>query len=92
LAVVAAACTERPAAAPAPAPPAPAPAAPSPAEACADRWLAAHNLNPYGDPPETSYTGGTPLFDERTGQRKDRLGHLFGKHEALKTACSAGPK
>ena len=68
-------------------------AAVSVAEACADRWLAEHGLNPFGDPPETSYPGGTPLFDERTGVKKNRLEHLFGKKEALKAACSdAGQK
>ena len=93
---------------PAPAAAAPAPVAPAPAttpdagaaampttaaEACADRWLAEHGLNPFGDPPETSYPGGTPLFDERTGVKKSRLEHLFGKREALKAACSgAGQK
>ena len=66
---------------------------PSPAEACADRWLAERQLNPFGDPPDTNYLGGAPLFDERTGQRKSRLEHLFGKHAALKAACGrAGPK
>ncbi len=88
------------AAAPAPVAPPPAPApdagaapAPSPAEACADRWLAEHKLNPFGDPAETGYLGGTPLFDERTGQRKSRLEHLFAKHDSLKAACGdAGQK
>jgi hypothetical protein len=98
----AAACADRPGAAPKPAPAAAAPAAapdagaaaaPSPAEACADRWLAEQKLNPFGDPPETNYPGGTPLFDERTGQRKTRLEHLFGKHPALQAACGgAGQK
>jgi hypothetical protein len=78
-----------PVAEPKPAPVAP---APSPAETCADRWLAAQGLNTYGDTPGTNYAGGTPLFDERTGQRKDRLAHLFAKHEALKAACSAAAK
>jgi hypothetical protein len=98
-----AACDQRTARADAtPAPVAPPPAAPpdagaapapSPAEVCADRWLEGRQLNPFGDPQGTSYLGGTPLFDERTGQKKSRLEHLFGKHEALKAACAgAGQK
>ena len=88
-----AACDERPAAPAPPAAPAqqasaPATAAPMPAEACADRWLAERKLNAFGDPPETNYPGGTPLFDERTGQRKGRLDHLFERHAELKAACA----
>jgi hypothetical protein len=55
---------------------------------CEDAWLLAHSLNEYGDPEGTMYTGGTPLFDERTGQRKDRLQHLRAKLPALRTACA----
>ena len=64
-------------------------ARPSSAEACADAWLQARGLNAYGDPPDTAYAGGTPLFDERTGARKDRLQHLLGKLPALRTACGS---
>ncbi|MDP3963860.1 MAG: hypothetical protein Q8Q39_05185 [bacterium] len=35
------------------------------------RWLAAENLNEYGDPQGTFYAGGTPLFDEKTGEWVD---------------------
>ncbi|HEY3448550.1 MAG TPA: hypothetical protein VGK67_19495 [Myxococcales bacterium] len=45
-----------------------------------DRWLEEHGLNRYGDRPGTSYTGGTPLFDERTGQTEDREEHVRKKH------------
>jgi len=72
-----------PAAAPAPKPP---PA--DPAAACADGWLAERKLNEFGDAPGTMYTGGTPLFDEKTGQRKDRLAHLFAKHAELRAKCT----
>jgi hypothetical protein len=33
------------------------------------------------------YTGGTPLFDERTGQTTDRMEYLLRKHPDLKQAC-----
>ena len=54
---------------------------------CVERWLAARELNQYGDPVGTMYTGGTPLFDERTGQTTDRLEHLVRKHPQLQQAC-----
>ena len=59
-------------------------------KACVDGWLAAHKLNTYGDPPGTMYPGGTPLFDERTGQRRDRLEYARGKNPALLKACAQG--
>jgi hypothetical protein len=59
-------------------------------ESCADRWLAARGLNTYGDPPDTVYAGGTPLFDERTGATAGRIEYLFGKHPGLRAACPGG--
>ena len=52
-----------------------------------EQWLAQRDLNQYGDPVGTMYTGGTPLFDERTGQTTDRLQHLVRKHPELQQAC-----
>jgi hypothetical protein len=52
-----------------------------------DRWLAAQKLDRYGSKQGTMYTGGTPLFDERTGEQKDRLEHIFARHPAAKQAC-----
>ena len=51
-----------------------------------DRWLAEKHLNQYGDAPGTHYTGGTPLFNEHTGERKDRYEYILGKHPELKAA------
>jgi hypothetical protein len=34
------------------------------------------------------YAGGSPLFDERTGTRTERLDYIFAKHPAIKQACS----
>ncbi len=31
-------------------------------------WITANELNQYGDPLDTVYAGGTPLFDETTGE------------------------
>ncbi|MGO9832350.1 MAG: hypothetical protein ACLPJH_19660 [Myxococcaceae bacterium] len=71
----------------APAPP-PAVAAPwTPAQqACVDRWLGAHAFDAYGSPEGTMYPGGTPLFDEASGQRTSRQDFL-AKHrpEALRS-------
>lgn len=44
-----------------------------------DSWLQENNLNQYGDRKDTAYTGGTPLFDERTGERTDRYDYLIKK-------------
>jgi len=37
-------------------------------------------LNEYGDPKGTMYAGGTPLFNEMTGDTKDRYEYIAGKH------------
>jgi hypothetical protein len=70
-------------------PPSPPPAAAPDAQAasCVERWLAGRDLNQYGDPAGTMYTGGTPLFDERTGKTTDRMEYLLRKHPDLKQAC-----
>lgn len=54
-----------------------------------DEWIARNGLNAYGDPPETMYAGGTPLFDERTGIVKDRYQYILDRHPELK---SDGPR
>ena len=47
-------------------------------------WIARNNLNDYGDPKDTMYTGGTPLFDEATGIMKDRFEYILERHPELK--------
>ena len=61
---------------------------PATAEGCVDAWLAARDLDKYGSPKGTMYMGGTPLFDERTGERTDRLTFVYAKHPEAKAACS----
>ena len=63
------------------------PAQPAPQQSCLDAQLAARGLNPYGDPPDTLYAGGTPLFDEKTGKSADRAQHVFAKHPDIARAC-----
>lgn len=45
----------------------------------ADQWLEAKDLNQYGDSKDTMYMGGSPLFNEMTGEMKDRLQYLEAK-------------
>lgn len=48
-----------------------------------DAWLEKNNLNRYGDPEDTIYIGGTPLFNEETGKNIDRFDYIFKKHPNL---------
>jgi hypothetical protein len=52
-----------------------------------DAWLQERKLDPYGHPEGTMYTGGTPLFDERTGETKERLAYVFERHPDARAAC-----
>lgn len=63
------------------------PPAPLP-QSCLDRQLAAKGLNSFGDPADTAYPGGTPLFDERTGKSTDRAAYIFAKHPDIARACA----
>ena len=44
-----------------------------------DAWLIANDLNRYGDPIGTYYAGGTPLFNEMTGEAIDRFEYVLKK-------------
>ena len=56
-------------------------------DACVDAWLRERGLNEFGDSKDTMYAGGTPLFDEATGTRRERIPFLLGKHPELAAAC-----
>jgi hypothetical protein len=56
-------------------------------EACVDKWLAERNLDRYGNPQGTMYAGGTPLFDERTGETIDRLTYVYKRQPLAREAC-----
>jgi hypothetical protein len=45
-----------------------------------DQTIAKKGLNEYGDPKGTVYMGGTPLFNEMTGQSTDRYDYIAKKH------------
>lgn len=59
----------------------------SAAEACVDRWLQAHKLDRYGNAEGTMYAGGTPLFNEATGETRDRLEYVFSRQPEARKAC-----
>jgi len=46
-----------------------------------DKMIKKLGLNEYGDPKGTNYMGGTPLFDEKTGNMKDRYEYIIDKHK-----------
>jgi hypothetical protein len=49
-----------------------------------EAWLKATGRNEFGDPADTLYAGGTPLFDERSGQTKDRYEHILERHPEVR--------
>ncbi len=48
-------------------------------------WLIKNQLNQYGDSQDTAYTGGTPLFDEATGESLNRYEYLLKKFPELQS-------
>jgi hypothetical protein len=49
-----------------------------------DDWITRTGRNQYGDPKDTVYAGGNPLFDERRPTLKDRYEYILEKHPELK--------
>lgn len=45
-----------------------------------DKWLKENNLNKYGDSIGAVYIGGSPLFDENTGEEISRFEYIFRKY------------
>ena len=45
-----------------------------------DDRIKKEGLNEFGDPMDTVYMGGTPLFDEMTGETRDRYQYILSKH------------
>jgi hypothetical protein len=48
-----------------------------------DEWVRKNGRNEFGDEPGTVYAGGTPLFNEITGQRTDKYDYILRKHPEL---------
>jgi hypothetical protein len=57
-------------------------------ESCVDKWLTDKKMDRYGHPEGTMYAGGTPLFDERTGETRDRLDYVYERQPDAKKACA----
>ncbi len=49
-----------------------------------DEWIHRERRNQYGDPKDTVYAGGNPLFDERSATLKDRYEYILSRHPELK--------
>ncbi|NMC51127.1 hypothetical protein GYA54_00130 [Candidatus Kuenenbacteria bacterium] len=45
-----------------------------------EKWIVDNNLNEYGEPADTLYAGGTPLFNEATGQKMERYEYIIKNH------------
>ena len=50
-----------------------------------DQWIRENGRNEFGDPPGTVYAGGTPLFNEMTGQSMDRYEYILKRHPELRS-------
>ena len=57
-------------------------------EACLDRWLQEHKMDTFGHPEGTMYAGGSPLFNEATGESRDRLEYVFARQPEARKACA----
>lgn len=45
-----------------------------------EKWIKNTPLNKYGDPVDTAYTGGTPLYNEFTGKTTERCQYILDNH------------
>ena len=45
-----------------------------------DDWIVENDLNQYGDPKDMVYIGGTPLFNESSGERTDKYKYIFDNY------------
>lgn len=62
-------------------------------ESCVDKWLTLRKMDRYGSPEGTMYAGGSPLFNEQTGESTDRLEFVYKRHPKAQEACAnAGKK
>ena len=49
-----------------------------------DEWIKKKGRNEYGDPRDTVYAGGNPLFDERRPGLKDRYEYILERNPELR--------
>jgi hypothetical protein len=52
-------------------------------EKAIDKYLEEKDWNRYGDPKGTHYAGGTPLFDEQTGESISRYDYILENHPEI---------
>lgn len=55
-----------------------------------EAWITANGLNTYGDAADTMYAGGSPLFNEATGESMDRFSYILSRHPSKPWNTSAG--
>lgn len=48
-----------------------------------DKWLEENGYNRYGDSPGIMYAGGTPLFNEASGESIDRFDYILKRHQEI---------
>lgn len=48
-----------------------------------DQWIKANELNQFGDPIDSVYLGGNPLFNESTGTMMDRYEYILSNNPEL---------
>jgi hypothetical protein len=61
-------------------------------ENCLDKWLTGKKMDRYGHPEGTMYAGGSPLFNERTGESRDRLQYVYERQPEARKACATATK
>jgi hypothetical protein len=49
-----------------------------------DQWIKDNKRNEFGDKPGTVYMGGSPLFNEMTGQTRDLYDYVLEKNPELR--------
>jgi len=49
-------------------------------DALIENWIKENGLNEFGDPPDTFYMGGSPLFNEQTFELIERMDYICSKH------------
>jgi hypothetical protein len=57
-------------------------------ESCLDKWLTGKKMDRYGHPEGTMYAGGSPIFNERTGESRDRLEYVYERLPEARKACA----
>jgi hypothetical protein len=57
-------------------------------ENCLNQWLKSKKLDEFGHPEGTMYAGGSPLFNEVTGESRDRLEYVYSRQPEAKKACA----